>query len=66
MEVFTLCDSDNITNSYLARFKQKQITVTIKKTYSVNEPLYDGLLMHNNIGKDMSLKTYAHGIFFFS
>ena len=39
MEVFTLRDYENITNSYLARFKQKQIAVAIgKKTHSVNEP----------------------------
>ena len=31
MEVFTLCDFDNITNSYVARYKQKQIAVAIRK-----------------------------------
>ena len=40
MEVFTLCDCDNIINSYLAHYNQKQIAVAIrKKTHSVNEPL---------------------------
>ena len=39
MEAFTLCDCDNITNSYLAYYKQKQIAVTVrKKMHSVNEP----------------------------
>ena len=38
IEVFTLCDCDNITNFYLAHFKQKQIAVTNRtKTYRVNE-----------------------------
>ena len=31
MEVFTLCDCDNLTSSNLAYYKQKQIAVTIKK-----------------------------------
>ena len=31
VEVFTLCDCDNITNSYLAHYKQKQIAVAIRK-----------------------------------
>ena len=31
MEVFTLCDCDNITNPYLANYKQKQIAVAIRK-----------------------------------
>ena len=30
MEVFTLCDCDNITNSYVAHYKQKQIAVAIR------------------------------------
>ena len=31
MEVFTLCDCDNIRNSYLAHYKQKQIAFAIRK-----------------------------------
>ena len=27
MEAFTLCDCDNITNSYMAHYEQNQITV---------------------------------------
>ena len=39
MEVFTVCDCDNIIKSYVAHYKQKQIAVTIRvKTHSVNEP----------------------------
>ena len=39
MEVFTLCNCNNITNSYVAHFSQKQIAVAISnKTHSVNEP----------------------------
>ena len=30
-EVFTLCDCDNITNSYLVHYKQKQIAVAIRQ-----------------------------------
>ena len=38
MEVFTLCDCDNITNAYLAHYKQKLIAAAIrKKKHSVNE-----------------------------
>ena len=39
MEVFTQCDCHNITNSYLAHYKQKQIAVQPEKTHNVNEPL---------------------------
>ena len=40
IEVFTLCNCDNIMNSYLAHHKQKQIAVAIReKTHSVNESL---------------------------
>ena len=40
MEVFTLCDCKNVTTFYIARYKQKQIAVTIrKKSHSVNEPI---------------------------
>ena len=40
MEVFTLCDCDNITNSYQAHYKLNQIAVAIrKKTHSVIDPL---------------------------
>ena len=35
MVVFTLCDCDNNTNSYLAHYKQKQIAVTIRKKRTV-------------------------------
>ena len=39
-EVFTLCDCDNITNSYTVHYEQKQIAVAIrKKSYSLNESL---------------------------
>ena len=31
MEMFTLCDCNNVTNSYLVHYKQKQIAVAIKK-----------------------------------
>ena len=31
MELFTLCHCDNITNSYVAHYKQKQIAVAIRK-----------------------------------
>ena len=30
MEVFTLCDCDNITISYVAHYKQKEIAVAIR------------------------------------
>ena len=40
MEVFTLCDCDNITNSYVAHSEQKtNRSRNHKKSYSVNEPL---------------------------
>ena len=35
MELFTLCDCDNITNPYLAHYKQKQIAVAIRKKRTV-------------------------------
>ena len=40
MEVLTLCDCDNITNSDVAHCKQKKIySRNQKKAHSVNEPL---------------------------
>ena len=42
MEVFTPCDYDNITNSYLTYYKQKQI----QKMHSVNEP-FKAVALHN-------------------
>ena len=35
MEVFTLCDYENITNYYLTHFKQKQIVIAIGKKRTV-------------------------------
>ena len=41
MEVFTLCDCDNIINSYLAHYKQKLNRArNQKKSHSVNESLH--------------------------
>ena len=41
MEVFTLCNSDNITDSYVAHCEQKtDRSRNQKKTHSVNEPLW--------------------------
>ena len=31
-EVFTLCDCNNITNSYLAQYKEEQIAIRKKRT----------------------------------
>ena len=31
MEVFTLCNCDNITNSHVVHYKEKQIAVAIRK-----------------------------------
>ena len=47
MEVFTLCDCDNITNSYPAHYKQKQIAVANRKKIRtvVNEPLINVVLL---------------------
>ena len=40
MKVFTICDFDNITNSYVVHHKQKQIAVAVrKKSHSVYYPL---------------------------
>ena len=35
MDVFTLCDCHNITNSYVTHYKQKQIAVAIRKKRTV-------------------------------
>ena len=50
MEVFTLCDCDNITNSYVTQCKQKtNRSRNQEKSHCVNKPLCDYLLGHPGV-----------------
>ena len=52
MEVFTLCNCDNITNSYAIHCQQKQIAVAIRKNVQCERAL--------NLGRQMGgIKNYV-------